>query len=128
APRIAGSSTRLGFVRRAGPPIEPPRAERTGRGTSAAHLQRRVARVQRRVQGAAAEFAFAAQLRSHCRRYQTMAKAIPDGYPRVTPYLYIDGASTAIDFYRSVLGASERMRMPGPDGKIGHAELEVGDS
>jgi len=57
-----------------------------------------------------------------------MAKAIPDGYPRVTPYLYIDGASTAIDFYRSVLGASERMRMPGPDGKIGHAELEVGDS
>ena len=57
-----------------------------------------------------------------------MAKAIPDDYPRVTPYLYIDGASTAIDFYGSVLGASERMRMPGPDGKIGHAELEIGDS
>jgi PhnB protein len=57
-----------------------------------------------------------------------MAKAIPDDYPRVTPYLYIDGASTAIDFYRSVLGASERMRMPGPQGKIGHAELEIGDS
>jgi PhnB protein len=57
-----------------------------------------------------------------------MAKAIPDDYPRVTPYLYIDGASAAIDFYRSVLGASERMRMPTPDGKIGHAELDVGDS
>ena len=57
-----------------------------------------------------------------------MAKAIPDDYPRVTPYLYIDGASAAIDFYRSVLGARERMRMPGPDGKIGHAELDVGDS
>jgi PhnB protein len=57
-----------------------------------------------------------------------MAKAIPHDYPRVTPYLYIDGASTAIDFYGSVLGASERMRMPGPDGKIGHAELEIGDS
>jgi len=57
-----------------------------------------------------------------------MAKAIPNDYPRITPYLYIDGASTAIDFYRSVLGASERMRMPGPDGKIGHAELEIGDS
>jgi len=57
-----------------------------------------------------------------------MAKAIPDDYPRVTPYLYIDGASTAIDFYRSVLGASERMRMPGPQGKIGHAELKIGDS
>jgi PhnB protein len=57
-----------------------------------------------------------------------MAKAIPDDYPRVTPYLYIDGAGTAIDFYCSVLGASERMRMPAPDGKIGHAELEIGDS
>jgi PhnB protein len=57
-----------------------------------------------------------------------MAKAIPDEYPRVTPYLYIDGASAAIDFYCSVLGASERMRMPGPDGKVGHAELKIGDS
>ena len=57
-----------------------------------------------------------------------MTSSIPDDYPRVTPYLYIDGASAAIDFYRSVLGARERMRMPGPDGKIGHAELDVGDS
>jgi PhnB protein len=57
-----------------------------------------------------------------------MAKAIPDGYPRVTPYLIIDGASAAIDFYASVLGAKERMRMPAPDGKVGHAELEIGDS
>jgi len=57
-----------------------------------------------------------------------MAKPIPDGYPRVTPYLIIDGASAAIDFYRSVLGATERMRMPAPDGRVGHAELEIGDS
>jgi PhnB protein len=57
-----------------------------------------------------------------------MAKAIPDDYQRVTPYLYIDGASSAIDFYCSVLGARERMRMPAPDGRIGHAELEIGDS
>jgi PhnB protein len=57
-----------------------------------------------------------------------MAKPIPDGYPRVTPYLIIDGASAAIDFYRSVLGARERMRMPAPDGRVGHAELEIGDS
>jgi PhnB protein len=57
-----------------------------------------------------------------------MAQAIPDDYPRVTPYLYIDGAGPAIDFYCSVLGAKERMRMPAPDGKIGHAELEIGDS
>jgi PhnB protein len=57
-----------------------------------------------------------------------MAKPIPDGYPRVTPYLIIDGASAAIDFYRSVFGARERMRMPAPDGRVGHAELEIGDS
>jgi PhnB protein len=57
-----------------------------------------------------------------------MAKPRPDGYPRVTPYLIIDGAGAAIDFYRSVLGARERMRMPAPDGRVGHAELEIGDS
>ena len=57
-----------------------------------------------------------------------MVKAIPDGYPRVTPYLYIDGAKAAIDFYTTVLGAEVRMTMPGPDGKIGHAELTLGDS
>jgi PhnB protein len=57
-----------------------------------------------------------------------MVKPIPDGYPRVTPYLIVDGASAAIDFYTSVLGATERMRMPAPDGRVGHAELQVGDS
>jgi PhnB protein len=57
-----------------------------------------------------------------------MAKPIPDGYPRVAPYLFIDGAGAAIDFYCSVLGAKERTRMAGADGRIFHAELEVGDS
>ena len=57
-----------------------------------------------------------------------MTKPIPEGYPRLTPYLIVDGASAAIDFYGSVLGASERMRMPMPNGRIGHAELELGDS
>ena len=55
-------------------------------------------------------------------------KPIPDGYPRVTPYLHVDGASKAIEFYRTVFGAKERMRMAGPDGRIGHAELELGNS
>jgi PhnB protein len=55
-------------------------------------------------------------------------KPIPDGYPRVTPYLVVDGASAAIDFYSKVLGATERMRMPAPGDRIGHAELEIGDS
>jgi PhnB protein len=57
-----------------------------------------------------------------------MPKPIPDDYPRVTPYLIVDGAGAAIDFYCSVLGASERVRMPAPDGRIGHAELQLGDS
>ena len=55
-------------------------------------------------------------------------KPIPDGYPRVTPYLCVDGADAAIEFYTEVLGAEERMRMPGPEGTIGHAELMLGDS
>ena len=58
----------------------------------------------------------------------TKVKAIPDGYHSVTPYLFIRGAATAIDFYKNVLGAKERMRMPGPDGKVMHAELQIGDS
>ena len=57
-----------------------------------------------------------------------MVKPIPDSYPRVTPYLIVDDANAAIDFYISVLGAEERMRMPGPDDKVGHAELSIGDS
>ena len=55
-------------------------------------------------------------------------KPIPDGYPRVSPYLVVDGAADAIDFYTQVLGATERMRMGGPEGRVGHAELEFGDS
>jgi PhnB protein len=59
---------------------------------------------------------------------QPMVNPIPKDYPRVTPYLIVHGASVAIDFYTSVLGAAERMRMGGPDGKVGHAELDLGDS
>lgn len=53
---------------------------------------------------------------------------VPDDYPRVAPYLCVDGAAEAIDFYVSVLGMTERMRVPAPDGKIGHSELQIGDS
>ena len=55
-------------------------------------------------------------------------KPIPDGYPRVSPYLVVDEGARAIDFYKNVLGATERMRMGAPGGKIGHAELQIGDS
>jgi PhnB protein len=57
-----------------------------------------------------------------------MAKPIPDNYPQVMPYLIVDGASEAIEFYKGVLGATERMRLDGPDGKVGHAELEIGEA
>ena len=56
-------------------------------------------------------------------------KPIPDGYHSVTPYLVIDGAAKAIDFYKKVFGATEMMRMANPDGsRVGHAELKIGDS
>ena len=58
-----------------------------------------------------------------------MVKPIPDGYPQVIPYLIVDGAAEAIDFYTSVLGASQRGdTMKAPNGKVGHAELSIGDS
>ncbi len=53
---------------------------------------------------------------------------IPEGYPVVSPYLCVDGADAAIQFYADVLGATERVRMPAPGGKVGHAELQFGDS
>lgn len=55
-------------------------------------------------------------------------KPVPAGYHAVTPYLSLRGAAEAIDFYKKALGAKELMRMPGPDGKIGHAEIQIGDS
>jgi PhnB protein len=55
-------------------------------------------------------------------------KAIPDGYHAVMPYLIVDDAAKAIEFYKTVLGATERMRMDAPGDKIGHAELTVGGS
>jgi PhnB protein len=55
-------------------------------------------------------------------------KPIPDAYHRVTPYLVIKGAADAIEFYKRCFGATELMRMPAPDNKIGHAEIKIGDS
>jgi PhnB protein len=55
-------------------------------------------------------------------------KAIPDGYHSVTPYLIIDGAARALDFYKRAFDAKELMRIPSPGDKIGHAEIKIGDS
>lgn len=52
----------------------------------------------------------------------------PAGYHTLTPYLTIDGAAKAIDFYKRIFGASERMRMETPDGRVGHAELAIGNA
>jgi len=55
-------------------------------------------------------------------------KPIPDPYHSITPFLYLQGAAAAIDFYQRAFGATELMRMPGPDGKVMHAEIMIGDS
>jgi uncharacterized glyoxalase superfamily protein PhnB len=55
-------------------------------------------------------------------------KPIPDGYHAVTPYLIVDGAAKLIDFLKSTFGATELFRMPAPGGKVGHAEVKIGDS
>jgi PhnB protein len=55
-------------------------------------------------------------------------KPIPEGYNTLTPYLAVDDAVQAMEYYKKAFGAKERMRMPAPDGKIAHAELEIGDS
>ena len=55
-------------------------------------------------------------------------KPIPDGYHAITPYLAVKGAAEAIEFYKKAFGASELMRFPQPDGRVGHAEIKIGDS
>jgi PhnB protein len=55
-------------------------------------------------------------------------KPIPEGYNTLSLHVAVDDAAKAIDYYKQAFGAKERMRMDAPDGKIGHAELEIGDS
>lgn len=55
-------------------------------------------------------------------------RPIPAGYRSITPYLSVRGAAQAIDFYKKAFGAAETLRIPGPEGQIGHAELRIGDS
>jgi len=55
-------------------------------------------------------------------------KEIPKGFHTVTPYLIVTDSARAIDFYKRAFGAEELLRMDGPDGKIAHAEIKIGDS
>lgn len=57
-----------------------------------------------------------------------MTKPIPEGYHSLTPYLICKDAAKALEFYKKALGAKEKFRMEGPGGKIGHAEMQIGDS
>src|SRR6266852_5339528 len=56
------------------------------------------------------------------------AKPIPEGYHTATPYLIIKDAAKAIEFYKKAFGAAEMVRMTQPDGRVGHAEIKIGDS
>src|SRR3989440_8299286 len=60
--------------------------------------------------------------------YEMSVKPIPEGYHSVTPYLIVRCGAAAIDFYSKAFGAVELFRFPAPDGKIGHAEIKIGDS
>ncbi len=53
---------------------------------------------------------------------------VPPGYHSVTPYMIVDGAGDAIEFYKTAFGATELLRMPGEEGKVMHAEIKIGDS
>jgi len=57
-----------------------------------------------------------------------MTKPIPEGYHSVTPHLIVDGGVAALEFYKKAFGAVELFRFPSPDGKVGHAEIKIGDS
>src|SRR5580693_1863108 len=65
----------------------------------------------------------------HPRQEAAMAvNPIPEGYHSITPYIIVEGAAQAIEFYKSVFGATETLRMPAPGGRIGHAEVRIGNS
>ncbi len=59
---------------------------------------------------------------------KAQVKPIPEGYSTVVPYISVKGAGDAIAYYKKAFGAQELVRMPMPDGKVGHAELKIGDS
>jgi PhnB protein len=55
-------------------------------------------------------------------------KPVPDGYHTITPYLSVNGATAAIEFYKKAFGAREVLKLAQPDGRVGHAELQIGES
>jgi PhnB protein len=88
-------------------------------------LRRRRIRTTPQPDVARAGASFVANVNLFFEERNMATKPIPENYPRVTPYLAIDGAAAAIEFYKKAFNARERMRMPAPGGKIGHAEMEI---
>jgi PhnB protein len=68
------------------------------------------------------------QMKRRVKRARKKVLAIPKGYNNITPYLIVDNAMEAINFYKKIFGAKEAFRMDRPDGKVGHAELKIGDT
>ncbi len=90
---------------------------RAARQGKAAGMQMRSARVRR-----------AASAMAKTRRAPRRVRPVPAGYHTITPHIIVDDGAGAIEFYQKAFGAKERFRMQGPDGKIAHAEIQVGDS
>jgi len=67
-----------------------------------------------------------AQSKTKTKAKPSKVKAVPAGYETITPYITVRGAAKALDFYKKAFGAKETMRLPSPDGKIGHAEISIG--
>src|SRR5580698_2291558 len=78
--------------------------------------------------GCAAQSARASRINYWRRHMADSVRPIPEGYHTATPYLICSGGAAAIDFYKRAFGAVELMRMPMPNGRLGHAELKIGDS
>jgi PhnB protein len=69
-----------------------------------------------------------ARVRRAASKAPQRVKPVPEGYHTITPHMILDDCAGALEFYKKAFGAKERGRMPGPDGKIAHAEIQIGDS
>src|SRR5260370_25484317 len=114
-----------------GPPAEAARAQRTGRRVSLTATSRLMTRLRTRTvcevttSPGIIERPTGAQGGHEMSKSKSKVKPIPAGYHSATPYLIVDGAAKALDFSKRAFAARERMRMPAPGGKRGHAEITI---
>jgi PhnB protein len=122
ADRAAGFAEALVGRARAHTGEQPMAAKKAARKSASRSAARKSAKSSRPAEKAGSKSARGAASRKKA------VKAIPAGYTSVTPYLIINGAGRAIDFYKRAFGATEMVRMPMPDGRVGHAELKIGNA